>query len=209
MSLISLSAIHLVEKAINAALLQDQPSQIRLGKLAGQNVLLEIEDFSLLILIQILEEGIALSLPTELADADLDNRKDTHVSGTSSAYRKLLDGNGFFEGDLLIQGNAQTLMTLHKVSENFELDWEGILADKIGDLSASVVAELLRKKWDWSKNTSHSLKITLIDYLQNDSDLLPSKLEFTNFVEDLESFDTQLDRLDARLQLLKKKVKPD
>ncbi len=205
MSLISLSAIHLVEKTINAALEQDQPSQKRLAKLAGQNILLEIEDLSLLVLIQILEEGIALSLPADLDEANLDNRKDTHVSGTSSAYRKLLDGNGFFDGDLLIQGNAQALMTLHKVSENFEFDWEGILADKIGDLPASIVAELLRKKWDWTQTTSNQLKVSLIDYLQNDSDLLPSKIEFHNFVEDLESFDIQLERLNARLQLLSKK----
>jgi ubiquinone biosynthesis accessory factor UbiJ len=204
MSLLSLSGISLIEKAINSALQQDLPSQKRLSKLAGQNVLLEIEDFSLLILIQILEEGIALSMPPSLEEVYLDNRKDTHVSGDSSAYRKLLDGNGFFDGDLLIQGNAQTLMTLHKVSEHFELDWEGILADKIGDLPASVVAGIMRKQWDWTQTTSHQVKIALVDYLQNDSDLLPSKIEFTNFVEDLEDFDLQLERLDAKVKQLKK-----
>ncbi|MCZ2721262.1 hypothetical protein O1D97_06285 [Marinomonas sp. 15G1-11] len=205
MSLLSLSAVSLIEKAVNSALEQDLPSQKRLSKLAGQNVLLEIEDFSLLILIQILEDGIAFSMPPSLEEINLDNRKDTHVSGDSSAYRKLLDGNGFFDGNLLIQGNAQTLMTLHKVSENFELDWEGVLADKIGDLPASIVADLLRKQWVWTRTTSHHLKTALIDYLQNDSELLPSKIEFNNFVEDLEHFDLQLERLNARVQLLKKK----
>jgi ubiquinone biosynthesis accessory factor UbiJ len=204
MSLLSLSALSLIENAINSAFQQDLPSQERLSKLAGQNVLLEIEDFSLLILIQILEEGIALSMPLSLEEANLNNRKDTHVSGDSSAYRKLLDGNGFFDGDLLIQGNAQTLMTLHKVSEHFELDWEGVLADKIGDLPASIVAEIMRKQWDWTKTTSHHAKMALIDYLQNDSDLLPSKIEFTHFVEDLEHFDLQLERLDAKVKQLKK-----
>ena len=205
MSLLSLTALNAIEQAINAALIQDQPSQARLSKLAGQRILVEVEDFSLLLLIQILDQGLALGLPSSVAEAELDSRQDTHVSGPSSAYRKLLDGNGFFDGDLRIQGNAQTLMTLHKVSENFELDWEGMLADKIGDLAASVVAELLRTQWTWSRNMASNLSIHLVDYLQNDSDLLPSKAEFNNLVDDLERLSSQLDRLEARTRLLERK----
>ena len=205
MSLLSLTALNAIEQAINAALIQDQPSQARLSKLAGQRILVEVEDFSLLLLIQILDQGLALGLPSSVAEAELDSRQDTHVSGPSSAYRKLLDGNGFFDGDLRIQGNAQTLMTLHKVSENFELDWEGMLADKIGDLAASVIAELLRTQWTWSRNMASNLSIHLVDYLQNDSDLLPSKAEFNNLVDDLERLSSQLDRLEARTRLLERK----
>lgn len=205
MNPISLSAIHLLESAINAALRQDYPSQKSLQRLTGQAILIEIEDFSLFILVTILDEGIALSLPENKDQIEFDPRKDTHVSGKSRAYSKLLDGNGFFDGELQIQGNAQTLMTLHKVSQNIDLDWEGMLADHIGDMQASIVARLLRKQWRWSRDTGKNLTANLIDYLQNDSELLPMKAEFNNFVEDLESFNTQLDRLEVRLRLLKQK----
>ena len=202
MSLITLAGLKAVEHAINLALVQDAPSQQKLSKLAGQQILIEVDDFKLLILIQILEQGVSLGLPEDVADAGLDNRSDTHVKGPSSAYKKLLDGDGFFDGDLRSQGNAQTLMTLHKVSANFELDWEGILADKIGDMATSFIAPLLRSKWQWSKTAGQSFKLNLIEYLQEEADLLPTKLEFNNFVEDLELMETALDRLEARMRFL-------
>lgn len=206
MSLITLAGLKAVEHAINLALIQDAPSQQTLSKLAGQQILIEIEDFKLLMLIQILEQGLALSLPLTVEEARLDNKRDTHVKGPSTAYRKLLDGDGFFDGDLRIQGNAQTLMTLHKVSANFELDWEGILADKIGDIATSFIAPLLRSKWQWTKHAAQSFKLNLVEYLQDETDLLPSKLEFNNFVEDLELMETALDRLDARMRFLAKSM---
>lgn len=206
MSLITLAGLKAVEHAINLALVQDAPSQQKLSKLAGQQILLEVDDVNLLVLIQILEQGLSLALPADVEDARLDNKTDTHVKGPSAAYRKLLDGDGFFDGDLRIQGNAQTLMTLHKVSANFELDWEGILADKIGDMPTSFIAPLLRSKWQWTKETGKSFKLNLVEYLQEEADLLPSKIEFTNFIEDLELMETSLDRLEARMRFVNNKL---
>lgn len=206
MSSLSLSAISAIESAINLALKQDSPSQTRLAKLAGQQVFLYIEDFSFILQIHILEQGVMLHKPDSLDEIELDPRLDTLVQGPSSAYRKLLEGDGFFDGDLRIQGNAQALMTLHKVMENFEFDWEGLLADYIGDLPASALARLLRMQWSWSKEFMTSARIQLVNHLQTDSQLLPSKIEFDHHVDELERFGTALDRTDAKLGMLEKKL---
>lgn len=205
MSSLSLSAISAIEHAINLALKQDDPSQARLSKLAGQQVFLYIEDFSFILQVHILEEGVMLHRPESLDEVELDPRLDTLVQGPSSAYRKLLDGDGFFDGDLRIQGNAQALMTLHKVMENFEFDWEGLLADHIGDLPASALTRLLRKQWSWSKEAATSLQLQLVQHLQTNSQLLPSKIEFETFVEDVERFSTALDRAEAKLRIIERK----
>ena len=205
MSSLSLSAISAIEHAINLALKQDNPSQARLSKLAGQQVFLYIEDFSLILQVHILEVGVMLHRPESLDEVELDPRLDTLVQGPSSAYRKLLEGDGFFDGDLRIQGNAQALMTLHKVMENFELDWEGLLADYIGDLPASALARLLRKQWSWSKETATSLQLQLVQHLQTNSQLLPSKVEFNTLVDDIERFGTSLDRAEAKLRIMARK----
>ncbi|MBD5772511.1 ubiquinone biosynthesis accessory factor UbiJ [Marinomonas colpomeniae] len=206
MSSLSLSAISAIESAINLALKQDSPSQTRLAKLAGQQVFLYIEDFSFILQIHILEQGVMLHKPDSLDEIELDPRLDTLVQGPSSAYRKLLEGDGFFDGDLRIQGNAQALMTLHKVMENFEFDWEGLLADYIGDLPASALARLLRMQWTWSKEFTTSARIQLVNHLQTDSQLLPSKIEFDHYVDELERFGTALDRTEAKLRMLEKKL---
>jgi ubiquinone biosynthesis accessory factor UbiJ len=70
---------------------------------------------------------------------------------------------------LLFQGNAQTLMTKNKVIRNFEFNWEGLLADHIGDLSAAALARRLRAQWSWGK-------------------------ELDNFVDEMERFGTLIDR---------------
>lgn len=171
MGSLSLSAISAIEHGINLALQQDTPSQQRLSKLAGQQVILYVEDFSLILQVHILEQGVMLHKPDHLADIELDPKLDTLVQGPSSAYRKLLEGDGFFDGDLRIQGNAQALMTLHKVMENFELDWEGLLADHIGDLPAATLARLLRVQWSWSKELATQARIQLVQHLQSDSQL--------------------------------------
>ena len=205
MSSLSLSALSAIEKAINLALKQDTPSQARLSKLAGQQVFLYVEDFSFILQIHILEEGVMLNRPESLEEIELDPRLDTLVQGPSAAYRKLLEGDGFFDGDLRIQGNAQALMTLHKVMENFELDWEELLADHIGDLSAAALARLLRAQWSWSKEFATNARMQIVHHLQTDSQLLPSKIEFDNFVDEMERFGTLIDRTEAKIRILEKK----
>ena len=205
MSSLSLSALSAIEKAINLALKQDTPSQARLSKLAGQQVFLYVEDFSFILQIHILEEGVMLNRPESLEEIELDPRLDTLVQGPSAAYRKLLEGDGFFDGDLRIQGNAQALMTLHKVMENFELDWEELLADHIGDLSAAALARLLRAQWSWSKEFATNARMQIVHHLQTDSQLLPSKIEFDHFVDEMERFGTLIDRTEAKIRILEKK----
>ena len=205
MGSLTLSALSAIENAINLALKQDTPSQNRLSKLAGQQVFLYVEDFDFILQIHILEQGVMLNRPESLEEIELDPRLDTLVQGPSTAYRKLLEGDGFFDGDLRIQGNAQALMTLHKVMENFELDWEGLLADHIGDLSAAALARLLRAQWSWSKEFATSTRMQLVQHLQTDSQLLPSKIEFDHFVDEMERFGTLIDRAEARLRILEKK----
>ncbi|ETI57847.1 ubiquinone biosynthesis accessory factor UbiJ [Marinomonas profundimaris] len=205
MSSLSLSAISAIESAVNLALKQDQPSQDRLSKLAGQQVFLYVEDVNFILQIHLLEQGVMLNRPESLDEIELDPRLDTLVQGPSKAYRKLLEGDGFFDGDLRIQGNAQALMTLHKVMENFEFDWEGLLADHIGDLPAAALARLLRVQWTWSKEVATNTRIQLVQHLQTNSQLLPSKIEFDHLVDNIERFGTALDRAEARLNLLAKK----
>lgn len=204
MGSLTLSALSAIENAINLALKQDTPSQNRLSKLAGQQVFLYVEDFDFILQIHILEQGVMLNRPESIEEIELDPRLDTLVQGPSAAYRKLLEGDGFFDGDLRIQGNAQALMTLHKVMENFELDWEGLLADHIGDLSAAALARLLRAQWSWSKEFATNTRMQLVQHLQTDSQLLPSKIEFDHFVDEMERFGTLIDRAEARLRLLAK-----
>ncbi|WP_175550816.1 hypothetical protein [Marinomonas polaris] len=60
-------------------------------------------------------------------------------------------------------------MTKNKVIRNFEFDWEGLLADHIGDLSAAALARRLRAQWSWGK-------------------------ELDNFVDEMERFGTLIYR---------------
>lgn len=201
----SLAAFSSIEHAINYALKQDPPSQRHLAKLAGQQIFLEVEDFNLIIQIHVLEEGVMLDCPQSMEDMELDAKLDTHVKGPSSAYRKLLEGDGFFDGDLRIRGNAQALMTLHKVMQGFEFDWEGILADKVGDLPAATFARLMRTQWTWSKEAATNARVHLVHYLQSNSELLPSKIEFDHFVDETERLGMQIERLDAKLKQAERK----
>jgi ubiquinone biosynthesis protein UbiJ len=202
---ISLVALASIERAVNYALKQDPPSQRRLTKLAGQQIFLEVEDFNLILQVHVLEEGIMLDRPESMDEIELDAKLDTHVKGPSSAYRKLLEGDGFFDGDLRIRGNAQALMTLHKVMQGFEFDWEGILADKIGDLPAATFARLVRTQWSVTKELTTNARIHLVNYLQSNSELLPSKIEFDHFVDETERLGMQLDRFEAKLKLAEKR----
>ncbi|SBS32745.1 SCP-2 sterol transfer family protein [Marinomonas aquimarina] len=202
---ISLAALGSIEHAVNYALKQDPPSQRHLAKLAGQQIFLEVEDFNLILQIHVLEEGVMLDRPESMDEVELDPKLDTHVKGPSSAYRKLLEGDGFFDGDLRIRGNAQALMTLHKVMQGFEFDWEGLLADKVGDLAAATFARLIRTQWSITKEVATNARVQLVNYLQSNSELLPSKIEFDHFVDESERLGMQIDRFEAKLKQAERK----
>lgn len=204
---ISLAALSSIEHAVNYALKQDPPSQRHLAKLAGQQIFLEVEDFNLILQVHVLEEGLMLDRPESMDEVELDPKLDTHVKGPSSAYRKLLEGDGFFDGDLRIRGNAQALMTLHKVMQGFEFDWEGILADKIGDLPAATFARLIRTQWTFTKEFASKARVQLVNYLQSNSELLPSKIEFDHFVDETERLGMQIERFEAKLKLAERQHK--
>lgn len=206
MNLIKQTTLSAIEQAIRLALQQDAPTLKRMQPLLGQRLLLEVEDFQLLILVQVVDDGVLLSLPGTLDECELDDKQDTHVQGPSKAYRRLFEGEGFFDGALRIKGNAQTLMTLHSLMQRFELDWEGLLADQVGDLPASLIAEFLRRKWQWSRHFAFTARQNLVEYLQEESRLLPTRFEMEDMVTDLEHLSMHLDRLEARMRLLHHKL---
>jgi ubiquinone biosynthesis protein UbiJ len=60
-------------------------------------------------------------------------------------------------------------------------------------------------QWSWSKEFTTNTRIQLVQHLQTNSQLLPSKIEFDHHVDELERFGTLIDRAEAKLNLLTKK----
>lgn len=108
----------------------------------------------------------------------------------------LQQGRVVMEGDAALAGRLQALV------ENLEPDWEGALAERLGDVPAHLLARQLRRSLKWVRGAHEGLEAMVAEYLHEESPSLPGRNESEALFEDLASLRLAADRLQARIDRL-------
>jgi ubiquinone biosynthesis protein UbiJ len=90
-----------------------------------------------------------------------------------------------------------------------ELDWEYELSRWLGPIGSTLLAGHLRSRVNWAGDSLDSLRQTLADYLAEESRSLVGEREAQARFTELDDLKLALDRLDARLERLARRMKPD
>jgi len=135
---------------------------------------------------------------------------DTVISGTPLRLLQMsFSGekrHGFFSDDVTIIGDLELGQQVMDLFDQMEIAWEEYLSQWVGDVPAYHVGRFARR----IKKISHQARETLLqnidEYIHEEAEFFPSSEALQDFFHDIDELRMDADRVDARIQLLQKKL---
>lgn len=141
---------------------------------------------------------------------------DACITGSPRALSALLFSDdpaaALYHPEILLSGDIHLIQSIHKTLNASDTRWDDVLAPilkpLLGDSGVSVLTNAVNASADLVRNAGKTLQLNLRDYLQEESGLLPTRIEAAAANSRLNSLRLRIDRLQARADLLKQKDRP-
>ncbi len=198
------AAIAGLEFVVNQALALDQATLARLAELQGR--VLKVECTAPQLSLYCLPTANKL----QLKGWHDDTLVDSTLRGSLSDFIQLLQADdkagALVNGQLQLSGDSSDFIQLQSALAQLDIDWELPLSRFFGDVGAHQIGKLLRGSVSWGRHVNQSLTRQLEEFLHEEARLFPPRLELENFYTDVNSLNLRVDRLEARLSRLKKRL---
>ena len=202
-STLQAGALSGLELAINSALKYDPATLRELSTLEGQVLLVDCTSPAMRIAVQISQQQITLYSGWE-------DEAAVTLQGSLVALAKMTanasDTSSFAGTGVQLSGNLETLHKLHKILSQLDIDWEGALADIIGNIPAYMIGSALRKSADIAKQNKQRVTSALTEVAQEELQIVPSRNGFEQFKKEVREMASDTDRLMARANLLRQQI---
>jgi ubiquinone biosynthesis protein UbiJ len=202
-STLQAGALSGLELAINSALKYDPATLRELSTLEGQVLLVDCTSPAMRIAVQTSQQQITLYSGWE-------DEAAVTLKGSLVALAKMTanasDTSSFAGTGVQLSGNLETLHKLHKILSQLDIDWEGALADIIGDVPAYMIGSALRKSADIAKQNKQRVTSALTEVAQEELQIVPSRNGFEQFKKEVREMASDTDRLMARANLLRQQI---
>ena len=202
-STLQAGALSGLELAINSALKYDPATLRELSTLEGQVLLVDCTSPAMRIAVQTSQQQITLYSGWE-------DEAAVTLQGSLVALAKMTanasDTSSFAGTGVQLSGNLETLHKLHKILSQLDIDWEGALADIIGDIPAYMIGSALRKSADIAKQNKQRVTSALTEVAQEELQIVPSRNGFEQFKKEVREMASDTDRLMARTNLLRQQI---
>ena len=109
----------------------------------------------------------------------------------------------FREGGVTISGNAEVAEQFQYLLELVRPDFEEELSRVTGDAVAHEAGRVARGVADWADSAGRSFGRSLSEYLSEESQVLVTRVEADEFCADVDTLAADVDRLEARLRILR------
>ena len=191
-----------VEAALAASLKGSSAARADLAKLDGKVIRLEL--IGLPLTLHFLAQDASMTVASGYhGDADITVRAPA-ASLLAAALKR--DSEAVPRG-MQVSGDAETAQVFSRLLKHADLDWEELLAQRIGDVAARPIANAFRKLGAWSRDAGSRLGQDVADYLHYESRHLPPRHEVQGFLsgvdrlrDDAERFTARLKRAETRLR---------
>ncbi|MCU0934778.1 MAG: SCP2 sterol-binding domain-containing protein [Gammaproteobacteria bacterium] len=192
----------ILEDAVNRWLALDPGSAACLSRLEGRVLRIEVAGLAEPIFLGVLGGSLQLGA---------DPPTDPHVTlrGPPFSLLRLLRSSGgapLLDGDVQVEGDIGVLQDLHACLAALEVDWEELLARRIGDVAAHGLVRQVRAVAGWVGEGRESLRLDLREYLWEEARLLPRREAVEEQLsavdalrDDVERLAKRIERLEARL----------
>ncbi|MGH8478025.1 MAG: ubiquinone biosynthesis accessory factor UbiJ [Gammaproteobacteria bacterium] len=137
---------------------------------------------------------------------------DVHVRvrGTPLALLRMARGEetAGFSGEVEIIGDLRLGRHLQSMLASFDIDWEELLSQYLGDIAAHQIGNVVRDLSGWAEKARHALALDTVEYLRNEAGVLVEKHDIAEFVDAVDALRNDVDRLEARLQRVARALGP-
>ena len=195
-----------VENALNHYLYLDPQALARLEDMEGRVIAIDIVGLNESLYLFPSVEGIMVL-------TDFDGEADTTISGTPLALARLGmtedAASVLFAGEVKISGDTRLGNQFKKILAQVNIDWEEQLSVYLGDVLAHQMGNMARDVSRWFARSRDSLQMDIGEYLQEESRLVASNAEIEKFVKDVDVLREAIDRLEARINRVKKTSEHD
>jgi ubiquinone biosynthesis protein UbiJ len=188
-----------LESAINRYLSLDPDTGARMASLAGRCIGIDLRGLELQLFIYPGEQGIRIR-------DHIDGEADTVLHGTPLGMARLGLGNStektLFSGTVSIDGDVETGQAFKAVLDQIDIDWEEQLSRLTGDVIAHQLANMTRRAGKALRHGRRTLEQDIGEYLQEELQVLPARIEAANFSAAVTRISIDTDRLAARIKRL-------
>lgn len=190
----TLTPAGVILSALNHLLKGEEWARQRLLPYAGQTARVEGGPFGLSMTVS--ETGFFRSPASDEGRADV-----TITFPDDAPFRVLTDPASMFAAARLA-GAANFAETLAFVFRNLRWDYEGDLADMVGDIPARRLARLLADGAAWQRAAARRLGTNLAEYASEESALLIPAHDMRRFASEVDQLRDDLARLEKRVSRL-------
>lgn len=187
--------------AINGWLGLDPATRARLPELDGRIIALHLRIIEMTVMLRVDRDRITVADEPDL-------QADTVLHGTPLGMAQLGLGTDtartLFSGDVEITGDVETGQAFKAILDEMDIDWEEQLSRVTGDVIAHQLGNLARRAGEWLHHGGTTLQQDIGEYLQEESRVLPSRIEIENYIADVDNTAMAVERLEARLQRLRR-----
>ncbi|MDD3518946.1 MAG: SCP2 sterol-binding domain-containing protein [Chromatiales bacterium] len=190
-----------LEQALNRYLALDPDSAARLARLGSGVVTVEIAGLDLRLHFVPAADRMQVL-------GRLDGEPDTLIRGAPFDLMRLglAGGEGIPDAGVEVHGDARLGQHFRDLLARADIDWEEIAARVVGDLTAHKAGNLLRGLAGWAQRAGQGLREDGTEYLQEESGLLPTPSEVTQFLDEVDRLRGDVDRVEARIARLERKL---
>ena len=205
--------LKLINNALKKYLDSDPEIAAKLNKFEGQCLLVHLTDIEKEFLVTPIHAGIEVS--EHVVDEDASEESELNITttihsniislarmGLGAEYQSMLNS-----GALKIEGDVEFANQLRSIFMQVDIDWEEIASKYVGDAVAYQVGLFVNKFKNYKKRSVDNFRLDVSEYLQEESRIVPTKVELDRFMSSVDSLDANVQRLEARIQRLMNTMK--
>jgi ubiquinone biosynthesis protein UbiJ len=196
-----------INNALQKYLDSDPEIAAKLNKFEGQCLLVHLTDIEKEILVTPIHAGIdvnehVVDEATEESESQITTTIHSNIvslalMGLGAEYQSMLNS-----GALKIEGDVEFANQLRSIFMQVDIDWEEIASKYVGDSVAYQVGLFVNRFKNYKKRSVDNFRLDVSEYLQEESRILPTKVELDRFMGGVDNLDANVQRLEARIQRL-------
>jgi ubiquinone biosynthesis protein UbiJ len=135
---------------------------------------------------------------------------DVSVSGSVSGFLRLLQASDAEQvaalDALSVSGNVGRLQMLQKWMSSVDIDWEELMARRVGDVAAHQMGNFMRHTHRHVRQVSGDMQENMAEYLLYETRTVVTVDELDRWSREVDMLRNDVERLQARINLLVERV---